>query len=150
MPSFVKGGGPNTPFGNNEFLRSAKDVKPESYTVSAATVPARTIDGNPNQKILNRGTCMAKITSGPEAGKVGPRQAGVTDGREDVDNIVGLNDTFLPWQLMEHDEQIAVVYECTAVQAWCIELDAGGLEIPLTNTTADAMRGVKGLDILFK
>lgn len=79
-------------------------------------------------------------------GQTGP----ATDGRGDPDNIVGINDTFLPWQLMERDVEIAAVYEATAVQAWCIELDAGGLPIALTNTTADAMRGVKGLDVHFK
>lgn len=259
MSTFVKGGGVNTPFGRNEFLRSNQDVKTESYTLAASTVPARTIDGATGQKILQPGTVLAKITSGPEAGKVGPfkRQAvssevqsvgvvgatagsftlsfdgettaaiawnanaaavqaalnalsnvdagdivvtggpanttaftltfggqyagenvaqttvdgagltggavtnttttdggtagaGATDGRGDAANIVGLNQTFLPWQLIERDVEVAAVYECTAVQAWCIELNSSDAEIALTNTTADAMRGVKGLDILFK
>ncbi len=150
MPGFVKGGTARTPFGKNQYLRSVKDVKFESYTVAASTVPARTIDGNAGQKILKPGTVMAKITSGPEAGKIGPFQAGATDGRQTAANIVGLNDTFLPWQLIERDVEVACAYECTAVQGWCIELDAAGAEIVLTNTTADAMRGTKGLDIMFK
>ena len=152
MSSFVKGGGVTTPFGRNEFLRSTKEgqFQTESYTVSAASVPARTIDGNPNQKILQPGTVLAKITSGPEAGKVGPFQAGVTDGRENTANIVGLCLTFLPWQLIERDVEISAVYDCVAVQGWCKELDAAGVEIVLTNTTADAMRGTKGLDVKFK
>ena len=154
MSAFVKGGGVSTPFGRNEFLRSTKEgqVQTESYTVAASTVPARTIDGNPNQKILQPGTVMAKITSGAEAGKVGPFQndIGVTDGRQTAANIVGLNLTFLSWQLIERDVEISCVYDCVAVQGWCIELDAAGNEIVLTNTTADAMRGTKGLDIKFK
>ena len=150
MPSFEKGGAARTPFGNNEYLRSTQDVKFESYTVAASTVPARTIDGNAGQKILKPGTVMAKITSGGEAGKIGPFQAGATDGRQTLANIVGLNDTFLPWQLIHRDVEVACAYEATAVQGWCIELDAAGLEIVLTNTTADAMRSVKGLDIMFK
>lgn len=150
MPAFVKGGAARTPFGKNQYLRSTQDVKFESYTVAASTVPAQTIDGNAGQKILKPGTVMAKITSGADSGKIGPFQAGVTDGRQTLANIVGLNDTFLPWQLIERDVEVAVAYEATAVQAWCIELDAGGLEIALTNTTADAMRGTKGLDIHFK
>lgn len=150
MPAFVKGGTARTPFGKNEYLRSTQDVKFESYTVAASTVPARTIDGHAGQKVLKAGTVMAKITSGGEAGKIGPFQAGVADGRQTAANIVGLNDTFLPWQLIERDVEVAVAYEATAVQAWCIELDAAGLEIALTNTTADACRGVKGLDIHFK
>lgn len=150
MPGFVKGGSTSTPFGVNEFLRSTKVLQTESYTVAASTVPARTIDGVDGQKILQPGTVLAKITSGADAGKVGPFQAGVTDGRQTAANIVGLNLTFLPWQLMERDVEVSAVYDCVAVQAWCKELDAAGLEIALTNTTADAMRGTKGLDVKFK
>lgn len=150
MPGFVKGGSTSTPFGVNEFLRSTKVIQTESYTVAASTIPARTIDGVVGQKILQPGTVLAKITSGADAGKVGPFQAGVIDGRETVGNIVGLNLTFLPWQFMERDVEVSAVYDCVAVQAWCKELDAAGLEIPLSNTTADAMRGTKGLDVKFK
>ena len=149
MADFVKGGTARTPFGKNAYLRSTQDVKFESYTVSAASVPSVTIDGYA-QKILQPGTVMAKITSGAESGKVGPFQAGVTDGRQTLANIVGLNDTFLPWQLLSRDVEIGVAYECTAVQGWCFELDSGGLAIVLSNTTAAAMFGVKGLDIHFK
>jgi hypothetical protein len=152
MSAFVKGGSVTTPFGRNEFLRSTKEgqFQTESYTVAASTVPARTIDGATGQKILQPGTVMAKITSGGESGKIGPFQAGVTDGRQTLANIVGLELTFLPWQLMERDVEVSVVYDCVAVQGWCKELDAAGAEIVLTNTTADAMRSTKGLDIKFK
>lgn len=151
MPSFVAGGGTSTPFGRNEYLRST-NPKPrfESYTLAAATWPARTIDGNAGQKIAQPGTVLAKITSGADIGKVGPFQAGVADGRQTAANIVGLLDTFLPWQLIERDVEVAVAYDSVmAVQAWCKELDAGGLEIALTNTTADAMRGNKRLNVNF-
>lgn len=258
MPAFTKGGELRTPFGKNQYLRSTQDVKLESYTVSAATVPAETIDGNADQKVLQPGTVLAKITSGSEAGKVGPYQgpgtneaqvitpsgtisggtytityggqtttaiqwnanaatirtalealsnieagdiavtggplssgavtltfqgleggqdvsevtinttsltgsspaaavstgtpgvAGATDGRQTAANIVGINDTFLPWQLMERDVEVAVAYQCTAVQAWCFELTAAGTRQALSNTTADAMRGTKGLQVNFK
>lgn len=149
MPSFTKGGAGRQPFGKNTYYRSTQDVKKESYTVSAASVATETIDGT-TQKILQSGEVMAKITSGPEAGKIGPFQAGATDGRQTAANIVGLEDTFLPWQLLEHDVEVAVTYEVTAVQGWCFERDASGVRIPLSNTTADAMRGVKGLDCHFK
>jgi hypothetical protein len=149
MSTFVKGGSVGTPFGRNEFLRSTQDVKTESYTVAASTVPARTIDGNAGQKILKPGTVMAKITSGGDAGKIGPFQALATDGRQTLTNIVGLEVTFLPWQLIERDVEVSVAYECTAVQGWCIELDSAGAELVLTNTTADAMRSSKTLDIMF-
>lgn len=150
MASFEKGGGLNTPFGRNVYLRSTFGKRVESYTLAAASVPARTIDGNPGQKILQPGTALAKITSGPDAGKVGPFQAGATDGRADPLNLVGLNDTFAPWQLLHRDIEVGATYECVAVQGWCIELNAAGDEIPLANATADAMRGTKGLDIKFK
>lgn len=150
MSTFIKGGGVSTPFGRNEYMRSTRGTKFESYTLAASTVPAKTIDGNPNQKVLQPGTVMAKITSGAESGKVGPFQAGATDGRQTAANIVGLNDTFLPWQAIERDVEIGVLYTGVAVQAWCFELDASAASIPLSNTTADAMRSVKGMDVLFK
>lgn len=149
MSSFVKGGSTSTPFGRNEFLRSTQDIKTESYTLSAASVPARTIDGVAGQKIVQPGTVMAKITSTGESGKVGPFSAAATDGRQTAANIVGLCLTFLPWQTIERDVEISVVYQCTAVQAWCFELDATSAQIALTNTTADAMRGGKRVHINF-
>lgn len=149
MSSFVKGGGVSTPFGRNEYMRSTRNTRFEHYTCAAATVPARTIDGNPGQKVLQPGTAMAKITSGGDAGKVGPFQTGATDGRQTVGNLVGINDTFLPWQLIERDCEVAVLQHGTPVQAWCFEMDAGGLFVTLTNATADAMRGTKLLDLNF-
>lgn len=149
MASFTKGGGTRTPFGSNEYLRSTQDVKKESYTLSAASVPVEVIDGF-DQKVVLPGEVLAKITSGPEVGKVGPFMAGATDGRADVANIVGLNDTWLPWQLLERDVEVAATYEATAVQGWCFERDAAGARIVLADATADAMRGAKGLDVHFK
>lgn len=152
MPSFSKGGGERTPFGSNEYLRSTQDVKKESYTFASASLPTETIDGVV-QKMLKPGEILAKITSGADAGKVGVYSVdtvGVTDGRSDAANIVGINDTWLPWQLMEHDNEVAATYECTAVQAWCFERDAAGARVTLSNATADALRGVKGLDVHFK
>lgn len=253
MAHFTKDPALDTPFGINQYLRSTVGVKYESYTLAGATIPARTIDGVPGQKFAQRGTILAKITSGPDAGKVGPFQAvgtaevqtitpttvtagtftltyngvttapiawnataaaiqlalealsnivpgdvlaaggpvnstpvtvtfygnqignvtqmtvsntaltgtmavttttagvaGAQDGRQTLANIVGILDTVLPWQTMERDVEVAAAYICTAVQAWCIELDAAGTEIALTNTTADAMRSTKGLDVTFK
>lgn len=154
MSTFIKGGGTSTPFGRNEYLRSTKVFLTQPYTVAAATVPAVTVDGTP-QKILQPGTVMAKITTGVDAGKVGPYStdaAGVTDGRSVAANIVGLNDTFLPWQLLERDVEIACVYDCVAVQAWCFEYTAAGGAVPqpLSNATADAMRNRKDMDVHFK
>lgn len=150
MASFTKGGGPFTPFGKNQFLRSTRDLKVDSATLAAATITAQTIDGWADQKIVQPGLALAKITSGPDAGKVGPVQAGATDGRADAANVVGLNRTFLPWQTIERDVEVGVVYECTAVQGWCLEYDATGALVPLSDATAAAMLAKKNLDIRFR
>lgn len=149
MSTFVKGTTNQTPFGRNEFLRSTQDVKIESYMIAKGSVPSETINGATGQKILQPGTVIAAITSGADSGKFGPFQAGVSDGRQTLANIVGLCMTFLPWQLIERDVEVGVVYQATAVQAWCYELDSGGLRIALSNTTADAMRGGKRLQLNF-
>lgn len=159
MPVFNDAHVNTTPFGVNEFLRSTQDVKTESYTLAASTVPAQTIDGNANQKILQPGTVLAKITSGPETGKVGPYSTdtvGVTDGRSTAANIVGLCKTAAPWQLTVGDLEVSVVYEASVKQGWCIEYT---LAKPngdvLSNTTAAAMKAdgaakANGVSILFK
>lgn len=150
MPSFdTTGSGVRTPFGKNQYLRSTKAVKTESYMCAAASVPAETIDGATDQKVLQPGEVIAAITSGGDSGKFGPFQAGVTDGRQTAANIVGINDTFLPWQLMERDVEIAVVYDAAVVQAWCFERDAAGARIALTNTTRDAMLALANLQLRF-
>lgn len=159
MSTFVKGGSTKTPFGRNEFLRSTKGYKTESYTLAASTVPSVTIDGVAGQKILQPGTVLAKITSGPDAGKVGPYTTdtvGVTDGRSAAANIVGLNLTFLPWQTIERDVEVSAVYEASAVQGWCLEYTAAGgtTAQALSNATATAMQrggaAGKGVDITWK
>jgi hypothetical protein len=247
MPSFT---GPSytTPFGKNEFLRSTQDIKTESRTVSRYSVPAVTIDGFDGQKVLQPGVIMAAITSGAEAGKVGPYQEGgtnevqrvtitgtptggsftltydgqttaaiaynanaatvqaalealsniavgditcaggalpgsfvtvtfnlgtvtggenvaemtadgaaltggtspavavttttagvdgATDGRQTLANIVGINQTFLPTQLMHRDVEIAVIYEASVVSANLLMLNAAGEFVAATQTVLD-------------
>lgn len=156
MPTFNKPALVNsTAFAKKQYLRSVVGKKVESYTCSAASVNTESFtDGTgtvyANQKILQSGEVIARITSGPESGKFGPFQLGVTDGRQTAANIVGINDTFAPWQLLTGDLEIGVTYICTAVQAWCTIRDASGARIALTDVVADAMRGTKGLDITFK
>ena len=258
MPLFTKNAFA-TPFGRNEYLRSTQDVKTDSYTVAAASVPAITIDGFANQKVLQPGTVMAKITSGGDTGKIGPFQRGVvvnevqtinlgaasagtititfdgettaaiafnanaaavqaalealsnvnagdivvtggplpgtvtltfsgtqyagtnvpqvtvtptgltggtvtvattteggagagsaTDGRQTPANIVGICNTFLPWQLVEGDREIAVVYEASVVQAKCLEYTGASTVAALSNSTAAAMVAQKTIDIKFR
>lgn len=258
MPSFDKGGGARTPFGKNEYRRSTKDLKYDSFTFAKSGIPTETIDGYEDQKVLQPGTIIAKITTGDDAGKVGvfdrgtptnegneviviTRTAtggttdfsldgagpvtgavveattaaqlkaileglpnvnvgditvtgaaggpftvtfvagpyagvnapdldvddtnatggtvlgaitqggqfasGATDGRGDPANIVGVNDTFLPWQLMERDVEIAVCYEGTLKQAWCFEYVAG-VRTALTNATRDqVLAAINGKNI---
>lgn len=150
MADFVKGGTPRAPFGQNEYLRSTQDVKKDSYTFYKEGIPTETIDGATDQKVLQPGTVLAKITSGPGIDKVGVYDTTATDGRQTLANIVGINDTFLPWQLMERDCEVAVTYEATVRQAWCFQYTAGE-RAALTNTTRDAIvAAVPTRGLLFK
>jgi hypothetical protein len=255
-----------TPFGKNVYLRSTRGLKFKTYMCARETVPYKTIDGARNQQILQPGTVMAKITGGPDVGKVGPFQAagsganevqtltkggtwsggtytitlfpgvdgavttsalaydataatvqaavraalatsteayiveyadsitvtggplsttaltitfvgseglnvpqataditnvtgtsptvtgatttagvaGALDGRQTLANIVGINDTFLPAQLMDRDVEIAVLYDGAVVQANCFELDAGGAFIALNLLTFPGITDLEG------
>ena len=154
MPAFNKGPNFRTPFGRNQFLRSTEDLKTESYTVSASATATEVIDGFV-QKILQPGEVMAKITSGTEVGKVGPYDINASDGRQTTANIVGINNTFLPWQLYQtgtvntgRDVEIAVVKEARVVQPWCFER-VSGVRTALGDTTAAQMTSGKDLRIMF-
>jgi hypothetical protein len=138
MPGFVKDTTARTPFGKNYYLRSTKDNLFESATFGKNLIPSTTIDGYAT-KVLQPGTVLAKATSGADSGKVGVFMAGVTDGRQIAANIVGIVDTWLPWQLTVSDRNVAYLYRGTVVQAWCFEYNAGGVAVALTNTTRDAI-----------
>lgn len=147
MSTFIKGGSTGTPFGRNEILRSTRGVLTESYTLAAATIPSNTIDGVSGQKIVQPGLFLAKITSGADAGKVGPALRGVgsvTDGRDLALNYVGICFTFLPWQTMERDVEVSVIYGGSLVQAWCMEYNTltltGVSPIALSDLSATAMQ----------
>ena len=148
---FAKSDTVRSPFGKNQYLRSTQDVKYESYTFWNGGVPTVTIDGDV-QKVVQPGTVIAKATSGTGSGKVGVYQPTTpTDGRQLTANIVGVLDTFLPWELLERDANVAVAYEATVVQAWCIEYNAAGAAIALTNTTRDAIVARQdGIQLTFK
>lgn len=78
-----------------------------------------------------------------------PGAVGATDGRQLTANIVGIVETFLPWQLLERDVEVSVTYEAAVVQAWCFEYNAAGQRIALTNTTRDAIVARADLALLF-
>lgn len=82
----------------------------------------------------------------------GVASGAATDGREDPANIVGINGTFLPWQLMEGDREVTVFYGCVAVQGWCFEYNASGAPVALSNATANHIASAdrKDLNITFK
>ena len=255
MASFSKTPTLRAPFGKNVYQRSTKGQKYESSTLAATSVVAETIDGT-LLKVAQSGETMAKITSGPEAGKIGPYQpagtvevqtatksgtwtsgtyditvpaydvtaediaiaanaatiqaaleaagvpegaitvtggplsttpvvftynylgenvgmitidltnlvgggtvavaettagvAGAVDGRQTAANIVGLLDTFLPWELNERDAVVSVCYEVAAHQDWCFERNGAGARVVLGNTTRDAIVAHASLSIIFK
>jgi hypothetical protein len=150
VSSFSKSNTVRTPFRlGNEYRFSTRDVKTEPYTVAKSTVTADVIDGD-TIKVLYPGTVMAKITSGGEAGKIGPYLPDATDGRQTAANIVGVNDTYLPWQLNERDVEVAVTYEGTLRQSWCFEINASDARIALSNATRDLILALPNLALLFK
>lgn len=150
MPGFTKGPNWRTPFGRNPYLGSTANTQFDHGTVAAATVPAETIDDATDQKILQSGTVLAKITSGANSGKLGPFDLSASDGRQTAANIVGVCDTYLPWQLMEGDREVAYLYHGTVVQAACFIYNAQGAKVALTDAVAADMFGKKKLDITFR
>ena len=256
MPSFSKNDTARTPFGKNQYLRSTRGLQIDHGTLSRATVPDQTIDGF-TERFLQPGTVLARVTSGAEAGKLGPFRAGAvvtesvsiastasggtmtftfgglttatvpfnataeqvrlaltdlanlnsrdivvtggplgtapvvvtftgllsgqnagditvntgsltggsatatitqgdssgtgaaTDGRQDPNNIVGILETFLPWQLKERDVEVAFAYSASVVQAACFEFGSSNTPVALTNATRDLMIARPDLSITF-
>lgn len=138
MPFYTPGGGVTTPFGRNEFLRSTRGMLVDSYTIDSLTHPSVTIDAFP-QKVLQPGTVIAMATSGANSGKVGVFQAGLADGRQTAANIVGIVLTFLPYQLMDGDQEIGVLYGGVVDTTRCLEYNAGGAPIAIQAGTITAM-----------
>lgn len=110
-------------FGRNEYLRSTRGHIFESYTLAATSVPANAA----GDKILQSGTVLARITSAAgtstaaDVGKVGPFSATATDGRQTVGNIVGVCDSFFPYQLARGDREVSVLKHGRVVAAACYE-----------------------------
>lgn len=147
MPGFTKGPNYREPFGRNQWLRSTVGIVTESHTFAKGAIPTETIDGVAH-KVLQPGTVLAVITSGDDVGKVGVYDDAATDGRQTAANIVGICNTFLPWQLDERDCEVAVVKHARAVQAWCFEYESG-VRVALDDATAAELLAKKDLDIQF-
>lgn len=123
-----------------------------SYTLAADAhpiEPAETMIGE-GKKFLQRGEVLAKITSGNNEGKVGVFQTGANDGRSDVANIVGINRTFGPWELNEHDLNVAADYKAVVVAGWVTIRDADGKRVPATQAVIDGFDGRNDLAITWK
>src|SRR5690606_9251589 len=124
---FDAGGALRTPFGKNQYLASTHSPRPTyiSFTFAKAGIPTESIDGE-NLKVLQPGTILAKITAaGDDQGKLGVYDTTATDGRQTAANIVGINDTFVPWQLNERDVEVAVCIGGFVKEAWCFHYLAG-------------------------
>jgi hypothetical protein len=72
---------------------------------------------------LTGGAGTATVTEVTAGGAGG---GGDTTGLSDASNIVGVLNTFLPWQLMERDVEVGVVYEATIVGELCRVRNAAG------------------------
>ena len=132
-------------------LEALSNVEPGDFTVTKASTtftitwqeagPQTDITAN-FASLTGGGSPAITITQGASDDSL------TADGRQTAANIVGINDTYLPTQLMRRDVEIGVLRHGTCVQDWCIEYDAGA-PVALTNTTADAMRGLRDLDLMF-
>lgn len=149
MPSFTAPSGVYAPFGKNEYRFSTVGLKYRSKMLAKDSVPFETIDGT-QQKILQSGEALAVITAdGPTKGKVGPFQLDATDGRQTIANLVGVNDTFTPWQLLKRDKEVAVCYEGALVQSKCFIRDATGKRIAMPDNVAAALIAQKRISLTF-
>lgn len=118
------------------------DTAPLTFTYNGETgadVPAIVVDA----------ASLTGSTPGITVASPTPGVAGATDGRGDTANIVGVVDTFLPWQLTERDVEVSVVYDAALVQEWCIEYNGAGVPVALTNTTRDAILARTDLALMF-
>jgi hypothetical protein len=89
------------------------------------------------------GPAIAVTTTTPGVG-------GATDGRQTSTNIVGICNTFLPWQTIERDVEVAVVYDAAVIQSQLLELLPAGTWQACQNATATAMVAQKTMNIVFK
>lgn len=136
----------------HNYLRSTHIDLTTSYTYASAAHPIEPADTGigANQKFLQRGELLAKITSGPNAGKVGVYQVDATDGRENPANIVGINNSYTPWQLSVRDTEVAAVYGASVVTANVTQRDADGKREPVDATVVTALESRSDVKIIWK
>lgn len=136
----------------HNYLRSTHIDLTTSYTYASASHPTEPIATGigAGQKFLQRGEVLAKITSGADAGKVGVYQVDATDGREDAANIVGINNSYTPWQLTVRDTEVASVYGASVVTANVTQRNASGAREPLDATVVTALESRSDIKIIWK
>ncbi|WKW85472.1 capsid decoration protein [Rhodococcus phage Reynauld] len=149
MAHFNPGPGDDSiPFGKNEYRRSTVGLKYDTVQIFKDAVPEE--PGQPGEKILQSGEVLAKITSGPGKDMWGPYQIDATDGRGDLANVDGVNDTFDAFKLRERNIEAASCYSGTLDQQKCFIRDATGARIELTDAVAEALVAKKHIEITFR
>lgn len=93
---------------------------------------------------LTGGTGTVTVTQGSAT----PAGA-ATDGRQTAANLVGILETFLPWQTKYRDVEVAALYRGAVVQGWCFELGSNGAYIPLTDATRTALIARPSISLTF-
>lgn len=150
MPSFDKTGTLRAPFGKNQYLASTHGTTFVSYTFAKSGIPTEVIDGTA-LKVLQPGTVLAKITAvGADQNKVGVFDTTAADGRQTVANIVGICDTFVPWQLEERDVEVAVLIGGFVEESWCFHYLAGVRTAGLTGPAKTQIQTDTTLNITFR
>lgn len=124
----------------NEYLYSTIGAAFDSATLAASTVTADTY-GN---KIVNKGTVLARVTSGTDSGKVGEYDSEASDGRQTSGNIVGISDRWL--DVTRGDGEMAYLYAGTVTTAKVI---CDGVQGTVGSTEKAAMQSTS-MNILFR
>ena len=111
----------------------------------SATVADGSVDADSNgDRILQKGTVLAAITSGTDSGKVGPYDTGASDGRQTAGNIIGISERFL--NLRDGDFETAYLYAgvVTEDRVW-----SDGTQGSLSDAVKTAMQS-NTMHILFR
>ena len=151
MASYDEGPNSIETFGVNEYLATTHGLIFTSKTLgtASAAVLDEVIDGS-TQRVLQPGLVLARVTAVTgEENKVGPYDTTATDGRQTAANIVGINDTFAPWELLRRDIPVAALVHGRVETAGCIYYLAG-VKTVLSGALADTINALAHLDLSFE
>lgn len=124
----------------NEYLYSPKGAMFDSATVASGSVTA----DSQGDKILQKGTVLAAITSGVDSGKVGPYDTGASDGRQTSGNIIGICERFLNLKNGDFDTAYLYAGVVTENRVW-----SDGTQGSLSDAVKTAMQS-NTMHILFR